>query len=81
MGSAEADLARLQGRLSPTGKRAKHAPTGSAGVLTMACMKEDDSATREALRCGCAHSQPTFREELSRAPQGGGWVRTTVEAG
>ena len=47
----------------------------------MACMKEDDRATREALWCGCAHSQPAFREELSRAPQGGGWARTTGEAG
>ena len=33
------------------------------------------------LRCGCAHSQPALREEPSRARQGGGWARTTVEAG
>lgn len=47
----------------------------------MACMKEEDSATREALWCGCAHSQLALREELSRAPQGGGGARTTDEAG
>jgi len=47
----------------------------------MACMKEDDRATREALGCGCAHSQPALREEPSRALQGGGWARTTDEAG
>jgi hypothetical protein len=37
MGNAEADLARLQGRLSSMGKRAKHAPIDFVGVLTMAC--------------------------------------------
>jgi len=47
----------------------------------MACMKEDDSATREALWCGCARSQPALCEEPSRALQGGGWARSTDEAG
>jgi hypothetical protein len=47
----------------------------------MACMKEDDSATREALWCGRAPGQPALREEPNRALQGGGWARTTVEAG
>ena len=47
----------------------------------MACMKEDGRATREALRCGCAHSQLALREEPSRARQGGGGARSTEEAG
>jgi hypothetical protein len=47
----------------------------------MACMKEEDSATREALWGGCAHSQPALREGPSRALQGGGWARSTDEAG
>jgi hypothetical protein len=57
------------------------APVDSAGVVTMACMKEDDGATREALWCGCAHGQPALREEPSRALQGGGWARKTDDVG
>jgi len=47
----------------------------------MACMKEEDSATREALWCGGAYRQLALREEPSRALQGGGGACSTDEAG
>lgn len=60
--NAEADPANLRGRLSPLGKRAKRAPRGSAGVVAMACMEEEDRATRETHRVGEREAQPDSRE-------------------
>ena len=60
------------GRPASVGKRAKRAPTGSAGVLTMACMKEEDrsntgSPRREAERAAnrrCVSSRLGFPTNL-----------------
>jgi hypothetical protein len=43
MVNAEADPAEMRGRLLLAGKWAMRAPVDSAGVLTMACTKEEDS--------------------------------------
>ena len=52
----------------------------SAGVVAMACMKEEDSGNTGSPWRGCAHRQPALREELSRAS---GWrkARSSDDAG
>ena len=60
--NAEADPAKLRGRLPSLGKRAKRAPKGSAGVVAMACVEEEGRATREAHRVGEREAQPVARE-------------------
>jgi hypothetical protein len=81
MVDAEADPAEQRGKAVIDGEVSETAPSDFAGVMTMACMKEEDSATREALWRGRAHGQLALREEPSRALQGGGWARNTDEAG
>ena len=87
--NAEADPLRKRGRLPPVGKRATHAPTGSAGVmLEWHAWKRGLDATREALSGGVARAnrQParvracTGLDPVS-GRQGGGEARSTCEAG
>ena len=60
--NAEADPPLKRGRLPTVGKRATRAPTGSAGVLAVACMEEGDW-TQHGKPCRWRGTrQPTARE-------------------
>ena len=78
--TAEADPPLKRGRLPAVGKRAMRAPTGSAGVLAVACMEEGIGRNTGSPAGGVARAnrQPA-RVRLGR--QGGGEVRSTKEAG
>ena len=77
--AAEADPPLKRGRLPAVGKRATRAPTGSAGVLAVACMEEGIGRNTGSPAGGVARAnrQPA-RVRLGR--QGGGEVRSTKEA-
>ena len=72
--NAEADPPLKRGRLPAIGKRATRAPTGSAGVLAVACMEEGTGRNTGSSAGGVARAnrQPA-RVRLGR--QGGGEVR------
>ena len=60
--TAEADPPLKRGRLPAVGKRATRAPTGSAGVLAVACVEEGIGRNTGSPAGGAAHAQPTARE-------------------
>ena len=80
-GNAEADPPEFRGRPPPLGKRARRAPSGSAGVVATACMHRGErrnTGNPRRRRSVCANRQP------ARARPGRlGWreARSTVEAG
>ena len=60
--NAEADPPLKRGRLPPVGKRATRAPTGSAGVLAVACMEEGSGGNTGSPARWRGTRQPTTRE-------------------
>jgi len=79
--NAEADPAKLRGRLPPLEKRAKKAPRGSAGVVTMACMEEEDPLNTGNPSSGRAWRSTRLPRGTGRARWGDGGAGSTVEAG
>ena len=79
-GNAEADPPVKRGRLASVGKRATRAPIGFAGVLAAARMEDGDGGnTGSPVGGEHAPNRTPARGRLGR--QGGGWARTTGEAG
>ena len=79
-GNAEADPPEKRGRLPAVGKRATQAPTGSAGVMAVACGQEGDSSNTGSPAGGVARvNREPVRASLGR--RGGGEARSTGEAG
>ena len=72
--TAEADPPLKRGRLPAVGKRATRAPTGSAGVLAVACVEEGIGRNTGSPAGGAAHAnrQPA---RVRSGRQGGGEVR------
>jgi hypothetical protein len=59
---AEADPTESRGRLQRLGKRAKRAPDGSAGIMAMACVEEEDSSNTGNPVAWFMNNQPDARE-------------------
>ena len=73
------DLPSVWGRLARLGKRATEAPRRLTGVLALARMEDQESSNTGSPVGAKAHGNRTsVRSRLGR--QGGGWVRSTVEA-
>ena len=68
-------------RLPAVGKRATRAPTGSAGVLAVACMEEGIGRNTGSPARWRGTRQPTARAGQVGPRKGGGEARTTEEAG
>ena len=73
--NAEADPPLKRGRLPAVGKRAPRAPTGSAGVLAVACVEEGIGRNTGSPGRWRGHAPTDSPRGSGRAGQGGGEVR------
>ncbi len=79
-GNVSVDLPAIWGRLARLGKRATSAPRRLTGVLALARMEDQESSNTGSPVGADAHgNRNSVRSRPGR--QGGGWVRSTVEAG